>query len=49
MMNICSKYGIDVLIIYGSYGGHRQDMMYDIFMTDDRQRQEYGISSPQVS
>ena len=23
MMNICTKYGIDVLIISGSYGGHR--------------------------
>ena len=24
MINICSKYGFDSLIISGSYGGHRQ-------------------------
>ena len=23
MMNICTKYGFDILIISGSYGGHR--------------------------
>ena len=29
MMNICTKFGFDILIISGSYGGHRQHMMYD--------------------
>ena len=24
MMNICTKYGFEILIISGSYGGHRQ-------------------------
>ena len=24
MMNICTKYGFDILIISGSYGGHRR-------------------------
>ena len=24
LMNICTKYGFDILIISGSYGGHRQ-------------------------
>ena len=42
MMNICTKYGFDILIISGSYGGHRRHT------TDDGQRQGYGISSPQV-
>ena len=23
-MNICTKYGFDILIISGSYGGHRR-------------------------
>ena len=23
MINICTKYGFDTLIIFGSYGGHR--------------------------
>ena len=32
-----------ILIISGSYGGHRR------FTTDNRQRQGYGIRSPQVS
>ena len=43
MMNICSKYGFSILIISGSYGGHRRHM------PDAGQRHEYGISSPQVS
>ena len=43
MINICTKYGFDSLIISGSCGGYRRDM------TDDGQRQGYGISSPQVS
>ena len=29
MMNICTKYGFDILITSGSYGGHRQHTMYD--------------------
>ena len=33
----------DILIISGSYGGHRRHM------TDDGERHGYGISSPQVS
>ena len=28
-MNICTKYGFDILIISGSYGGHRQHTTYD--------------------
>ena len=28
-MNICTKYGFDILIISGSYGGHRRHMTYD--------------------
>ena len=43
IMNICTKYGFDILIISGSYGGHRRHM------THDGQRQRYGISFPQVS
>ena len=43
MMNICTKYGIDILIISGRYGGHRQHTTYD------GQRHGYGISSPQAS
>ena len=42
MMNICTKYGFDMLIISGSYGGPRQHTTYD------GQRHGYGISS-QVS
>ena len=30
MINICTKYGFDILIISGSYGGHRRRT------TDDR-------------
>ena len=29
MMNICNKYGFDILIISGSNGGHRQYKTYD--------------------
>ena len=29
MMNICNKYGFDIFIISGSYGGHRRHTMYD--------------------
>ena len=43
MMNICTKFRFDILIISGSYGGHRRHTMYD------GQRHGYGISSPQVS
>ena len=28
-MNICIKYGFDILIISGSYGGHRRHTTYD--------------------
>ena len=29
MMNTCTKYGFDILIISGSYGGHRRHTIYD--------------------
>ena len=29
VINICTKYGIDLLIISGSYGGHRRHMTND--------------------
>ena len=29
MINICTKYGFDILIISGSYGGHRRHTTYD--------------------
>ena len=29
LMNICTKYGFDILIISGSYGGHRRHTTYD--------------------
>ena len=29
MMNICTKYGFDILIISRSYGGHRRHTTYD--------------------
>ena len=35
-MNICTKYGFDILIISGSYGGHRRHMMYDGCQTTPR-------------
>ena len=28
-MNICTKFGFDILIISGSYGGHRRHTTYD--------------------
>ena len=34
-MNICAKYGFDILIISGSYGGHRRHTTYDIRRTTD--------------
>ena len=43
MINICTKYGIDILIIPGSYGGHRRNTMYN------GQHKGYGISSLQRS
>ena len=35
MINICTKYGFDILIISGSYGGHRQQMTDDSRQTPD--------------
>ena len=29
MVQICTKYGLDILIICGSYGGHRRHTTYD--------------------
>ena len=46
-MNICIKYGFDILIIFGSYGGHKRHMTYDARCTVKHHR--YGISSAQVS
>ena len=48
MINICTKYGFDILIISGSSGGHRRHT------TDDRQRTDklgvwLGVSSPKES
>ena len=37
MINICTKYGFDSLIISGSYGGHRRHT------TDDRRRTTPGV------
>ena len=37
MMNICNKYGFDIQIISGSYGGHRQHKM------DDGQQMTPGV------
>ena len=34
-MNICTKYGFDILIISGSYGGHRRHTTYDGRRTTD--------------
>ena len=39
-MNICTKYGFDIFIISGSYGGHRRHTMYD------RQRHGYVHKLP---
>ena len=50
MINICTKYGFDILIISGSYGGHTRHTTDDSRQTTDAgQRHRYGISSPQVS
>ena len=35
-MNICTKYGFDILIISGSYGGHRRHTTYDRRRTTPR-------------
>ena len=35
-MNICTKYGFDILIISGSYGGHRRHTTYDGHRTTPR-------------
>ena len=35
MMNNCTKYGFNNLIISGSYGGHRRHMTYDGRRTTD--------------
>ena len=44
LMNMMKcKYGFDILVFSGSYGGHRQHT------TDAGQRHGYGISSQQVS
>ena len=37
MINICTKYGFDILIISGSYGGHRRHT------TDDGQQTKPGV------
>ena len=37
MVNICTKYGFDILIISGSYGGHR------LHTTDDGRRTTAGV------
>ena len=39
MINICIKYGFDILIISGSYGGHKRHRTYD------GQHHGYGIIS----
>ena len=44
MINICTKYGFDSLIISGSYGGHRRHTTDDgRFMTDDGRRTTPGV------
>ena len=35
MINICTKYGFDILIISGSYGGHRRHTTDDSRQTTD--------------
>ena len=32
-MSICTKYGFDILIISGSYGGHSRHTTYDLRQT----------------
>ena len=36
MINICTKYGFDILIISGSYGGHGRHTMDNGRQTTDR-------------
>ena len=38
MINICTNYGFDILIISGSYGGHRRHTMDDGQRTIDNDR-----------
>ena len=38
MINICTKYGFDSLIISGSYGGHRRHTTDDSQRTTDNAR-----------
>ena len=38
MINICTKYGFDSLIISGSYGGHRRHTTDDGRRTTDNAR-----------
>ena len=38
MINICTKYGFDSLIISGSYGGHRRHTTDDSRRTTDNAR-----------
>ena len=38
MINICTKYGFDSLIISGSYDGHRQHTTDDRRLTTDDAR-----------
>ena len=38
MITICTKYGFDILIISGSYGGHRRHTTYDGRRTPDAGR-----------
>ena len=38
MINICTKYGFDSLIISGSYGGHRRRTTDDSQWTTDTAR-----------
>ena len=42
VINICTKYGCDILIISGRHGGHNRLMTYD------RQQQGYSISATQA-
>ena len=45
-MNICTKYRFNILIISGSYGGHRRHTTYNRQRTTPR---VWHISSPQGS
>ena len=45
MINICTKYGFDILIISGSYDGHRQHTTDDSRRTTDAgQRHGYHMA-----